>query len=592
VEVAAVNYVAYPEMAIWLLAPLGLLVAGLWLSRWKNKSIALLGTVPNDAFKSPVGTVPTGALYRLLPEGLDRKRRWILSLQVLGMLALALSLMGPLLGARLVEFRQKGLDVFIAVDCSTSMLAEDFKPNRMSHARLVLGQLIDRLHGSRIGVIAFAGQAYVQCPLTIDQGAARDTLDSLDTGAVPIAGTRIGDAIRLAAKGMQAGEGSNRVLVLLTDGEDHKSEPKEAALEAAKAGMKVYAIGIGSAEGEPIPLFDAQGNRAGVKRDRQGDVILSRLDETTLVEIARETGGDYFRASPSGDEVEPLTRALEQLQTGDQKTQLFNRYENRFQWPLALGILLLFISLMIPEHPFRSSSPAGSGGGSINLMGPRLQSSGATPVKTFIILFTISSVGLASESQLKHGNREFKRGNYEQAQKLYEDALIDRPHSPVLHFNVGAAAYQKGDFERAEKEFTESAQAAVPGLKEASHYNRGNTLFRQSKWDEAIEAYKEALRINPKDENAKYNLGVALRAKQNPPKQQRQQQGPSKQQEPKEGQGPKEQQGEGDKKDKTQKPTMSKEDAERLLAAAAAGERKKSDQKTNKEQKAGQDEDW
>lgn len=597
------NYFAYPEMALWLLAPTAILLLGILLQRWRQKTLKSLGSGPDFKQRLESGSDPSLVVRRLLPVGLETKRRWILSLQTLGMLAMALALMGPLWGAKLVEFRQKGLDVFVAVDCSTSMLAQDFSPDRMAHAKLALGQIIDRLNGSRIGVIAFAGQAYVQCPLTVDQGAARDTLDSLDTGAVPIAGTHIGDAIRLALKGMQAGEGSNRALILLSDGEDHKSQPLEAAKEAAKMGMKIFAIGIGSKDGEPIPVLNDQGERTGYKRDKKGEVILSKLDQDTLFKIAQETGGQYYQASAAGDEVEPLLRDLEKLQTGDQKTQLFNRYENRFQWPLVIGILLLLISLAIPEMGFRSSSSRNVGADatrkasdrltsdpSTSLIGPRQGRSGATSLGIILSLLTFTSMAFASNTQLKKGNREFKNGNYEKALKLYDDALIDRPHSPVLHFNAGAAAYQKGDFYRAETEFTESAKAAQSTLQDISHYNRGNALFRRQRYDDAIEAYKEALRINPKDENAKYNLGVARRAKQNPP-----------QQKPDEGQGTKGQEKQPGKKDSAgapesrgagEKQQMSKEDAERLLSAAAAGERKKSDQKASKEQKAGDDEDW
>ena len=311
------------------------------MARWRRQTLQQLGPIPNSA------------VDRLLPAGLARRRAWVLFLQVAGLFFMVLALAGPLIGTKLMEFRQKGLDVLMAVDCSLSMQAQDFKPSRMAHAKLVLGQMIDRLGGSRIGVIAFAGQAYLQCPLTIDQNAARDTLDTLDSGAVPIAGTKIGDAIRLAVQGLKAGEGGNRVLVLLTDGEDHQSDPLSAAKEASKAGVKVFTIGIGNAEGEPIPVFNDKGERTGYKRDRKGEVVLSRVDEKTLETISRETQGQYFRAGPGGDEVEPLLRELEKLQGGDRKTQMFNRYENRFQWPLAVALTLLLISLAIPEMGFR-----------------------------------------------------------------------------------------------------------------------------------------------------------------------------------------------------------------------------------------------
>ena len=333
------SYFAYPSMMLFLIVPFALAVVASLTSRWRK------------TLQREMGQHAT--VQRLLPPGLIRRRRWILFLQLTGLLCWVVALAGPLLGSRLVEFKQKGVDVFIAVDCSLSMQAEDLKPNRIAHAKLLLGQLIDRLAGDRVGIIAFAGQAYVECPLTIDGAAAREALDSIDVGTVPIPGTVIGDAIRTAIKGLKTGEGGGRVLILLTDGEDHHSDPEGAAKEAADLGMKIYAIGIGSAQGEPIPLFDDSGNRTGYKRDKKGDIVMSKVDDTALQKIAAATGGQYYRASLSGSEADSIAQALETLKHGDQKTRLFNRSENRFQWPLALGLILILISLAIPEGGWR-----------------------------------------------------------------------------------------------------------------------------------------------------------------------------------------------------------------------------------------------
>lgn len=329
------NYFAYPEMAVWLLAPATFAFL-VWLARrGRLQELRVLGQ--------------TSTITRMLPPGVSRRRRWVHGCRGLALLCFVAALAGPLLGSKLVEFKQKGVDLFIAVDCSLSMQAQDLAPNRMAHAKLLLGELIDRMGGSRIGVLAFAGKAHIICPLTVDQTAARETLEAIDIGTVPIPGTAIGEAIRVATRGLKAGESATRTLVLLTDGEDHRSNPLGAAKDAAKLGLKIFTIGIGSPQGEPIPVMDEQGKRTGYKRDKKGEVILSKVDEAMLVKIAQETGGQYFRANSTGDEIEPLTRALQALQNGDQKAQMFNRYENRYQWPLALGLLLLFVSLVIPE---------------------------------------------------------------------------------------------------------------------------------------------------------------------------------------------------------------------------------------------------
>lgn len=329
------NYFAYPSMGAWLAVPALFLIASAWRRRRRRRLLGVLGEPKT--------------IQRMLPGGLDRRRKWIDGARFGALACFAIALAGPLLGSRLAEFKERGLDVFVAVDCSLSMQTEDLPPSRLAHAKLLLGQLMDRLAGSRLGLIAFAGQAYIQCPLTIDQEAARQALEALEPGAVPIPGTRIGEAIRVAIKGLKAGEGGKGALVLLTDGEDHQSDPVGAAREAARLGMKIFAVGMGSPQGEPIPMFDEQGRRAGYKRDKKGEVIVSRLDENVLSQIARDTGGRYFRAGASGQELEALAGALENLQQGDVKSRLFTRYENRFQWPLVLGILLMIAGLAIPE---------------------------------------------------------------------------------------------------------------------------------------------------------------------------------------------------------------------------------------------------
>jgi Ca-activated chloride channel family protein len=335
------TYFAYPNMVFWLIAPAALLVALMLGVRARSRTAEALGK-PNT-------------IVRMLPARLTYRRKWISAFYLAGLFFWVIALTGPLLGSRLVEFKQRGLDVFIAVDCSLSMQAEDFKPTRMTQAKLLLGQLMDRLVGDRIGIIAFAGQAFIECPLTIDSNAAKQVLGSIDTQTVPIPGTVIGEAIRTALKGLQAGGAGSRVLILLTDGEDHHSNPEGAAKESAKAGMKIYAIGIGSTQGEPIPVYDDQGHRTGYKRDKKGDVVLSRLDEKTLIQIAQESGGQYFRATPSGDESEQIAQALDALKHGDQKVRQFNRFENRYQWPLAAGLICFLIGLGIPERGWKES---------------------------------------------------------------------------------------------------------------------------------------------------------------------------------------------------------------------------------------------
>lgn len=254
-------------------------------------------------------------------------------------------------GTHLESVKREGIDLIVAVDVSRSMLAEDFRPNRLVHAVQGVREIIDSLRGDRIGLIAFAGDAFVLCPLTLDYSAATIFLDALDTDLMAQQGTAIGEAIRVASGAFESSEKKHKALILLTDGEDHDTEPVKAAIEAAELGVRIYTIGIGSAQGEPIPAYDIRGNQIGFIKDENEQVVVSRLDESTLKEIARKTDGEYFRATPGGIELERVMAEVRQIETKELDGTLATQYEDRYQWPLLLGLLLLMIEFILPERP-------------------------------------------------------------------------------------------------------------------------------------------------------------------------------------------------------------------------------------------------
>ncbi|MEE8425444.1 MAG: VWA domain-containing protein, partial [Elusimicrobiota bacterium] len=243
-------------------------------------------------------------LPRLFDTGaleVRRRRYWLRTAALIGLL---IALAGPQWGIRLVTTRSEGSQIMIAVDTSLSMLAEDLKPNRMERAKNALSQLIDGLKGNRIGLIAFAGEAQVQCPLTTDTGAVKSFLRRMETGMIPQPGTAIGKAVRLATAYLQKYPG-HKALVLLTDGEDHRSSPLEAVQAAAETGVHVYILGMGTPEGEPIPVKEG-GRVTGYKKDAKGETIVSRLDETGLIKLAAASAGAYYRATDSEEEIQAL----------------------------------------------------------------------------------------------------------------------------------------------------------------------------------------------------------------------------------------------------------------------------------------------
>jgi Ca-activated chloride channel family protein len=265
-------------------------------------------------------------------------------------LVLILALARPQFGTRVETVKREGHDIFVALDVSTSMLAEDVSPNRIAKARLEVSSLIDRLQGDRIGLIAFAGEAFVQCPLTLDYAAAKLFLSVMDTDLIPTPGTAVAEAIEKAVDSFVEGEKKSKVLIIITDGEDHDGSVEEAARKAAEQGIVIYPIGIGLPQGTPIPVYDQFGRQQGFKKDKSGEVVLSRLNEATLRSLGEITGGEYSRVTNSAIE---LDRIYEELNDMDKK-ELANRqitiFDEKFQILLILAIVLMTVEVCLGDR--------------------------------------------------------------------------------------------------------------------------------------------------------------------------------------------------------------------------------------------------
>ncbi|RMH62355.1 MAG: VWA domain-containing protein [Calditrichaeota bacterium] len=289
-------------------------------------------------------------LNRLMTGFIARRRRnrFVLWLSAYVMLVLALS--GPQLGTRLEDVKQKGNDIIVALDVSLSMQAEDIRPNRLDKAKYEIKKLIDMLHGDRIGLVAFAGIAHVQMPLTLDYAAARLFLDMMDTRLIPQPGTAIAEAIRTSVKAFKSEDTKHKVLILITDGEEHEDDPVKAAEEAAQQGVIIYTIGLGSEQGVPIPVYDARGRTLGFKKDKQGHVVTTRLDAVTLQKIALAANGKFFQAGNSGSELKEIYREVQAMDKKELSSRQFAQYEDRFQIFLLLALLFILAEAVIPER--------------------------------------------------------------------------------------------------------------------------------------------------------------------------------------------------------------------------------------------------
>lgn len=318
------------------------------------------------------GRLGEASLVRELTSQVNwRGRRWKAGLWLLALTAIVLALARPQWGVEVQVVERQGVQVMVALDVSLSMLAQDLKPDRLSRAKLEIADLMNRLSGDEIGLVVFAGRSFVQFPLTFDYATAKAFLEGVQPGVITRQGTAIGDAIRTALRGFDDERPNRKVIVLMTDGEDHESNPLDAARQAAEEGVVIYAVGFGSPRGEPIPEYDEQGEFIGYKRDRGGEMVLTKLDEATLSQIVQMTEGRYFRASADGRELEALQEALERLGRGELESVLERRPIERFQEFLWVALAALVSAELIPER--RGHRRANAAGGRLEGEGGALR---------------------------------------------------------------------------------------------------------------------------------------------------------------------------------------------------------------------------
>jgi Ca-activated chloride channel family protein len=437
----------------------------------------------------------------VLDRTLVGTRRNVTAIRLAGLALILLALAGPQFGVELVETRSDARQAVIAVDVSLSMLTPDVKPNRLERAKSSLSLLIDQLRGERIGVVAFAGDAQTICPLTQDADAAKQLLGALEVGAVPTPGTAIGTALRTSVAMLGRYPGGKAV-ILLTDGEDHKSDPLGAAREAAAAGVRVYAVGIGTPDGEPIPA--ASGT---YHKDAKGGTVVSRLDESALAQIAQETGGAYYRTTPGSDEIADIAKRVRELDAAKGVSGTASLWRNRYAWPASAAFLLLLLELLLPLVAFKKAVPS-------------------APAARAAALAALACLALAApadaasaEGALRAGNRLYGKDKYEDALERYAEAAAKKPKDPRPSFNAGDALYRLEKLEDATAMYEAvAARKDLPAAtRAAALYNLGNARYKGSDFPGAASAFRASLALSPSDPDARRNLTVALMKLKNPP---------------------------------------------------------------------------
>lgn len=551
--------------------PRWLLWGALWLAA--AAAVVRLAAARRAGLISAFG-LPATLLRLTAPEAAAR-RAWKTGLQLAGVALVFLALAGPQWGVELITTEASGVQVLLAVDTSNSMLAEDLEPSRMDKAKSELLQLIGGLKGQRVGLIAFAGKAHLVCPLTTDLDAAKSMVDRIEVGMIPQQGTALGDALERAAK-LLAKYPGQKAVVLLTDGEDTKGDPLGAAEAALKAGVRVFVIGLGTPEGGPIPQRDAGGAVTGYLKDKKGETVVSRLAEGSAIRLAAAGKGAYYRATPQENEAAAILKQLSELDRSRVQSGSTNQFKNRYRLPLFLGLLLLLIELLIPERA-RPGPPPGAP--DRRRRAPALAK--PTAVAAAAILLT-SGCDLPAAFDLWGGNRSYAKGDFDAAAERYAGAAKRAPGEAAPAYNAGAADYRRGKFDEAAQAYARVAQAqrTPKTLAPSSWYNLGNTKFKQEDYPKAAEAYRRCLLLDPNDEDCRFNLIQALKAKKNPP--------------PKQDKKNPKQPKKDDRDDKKQPPPpkprprageMSQEDAERILQAIQ--EKEKATLRQQKVQKQG-----
>lgn len=449
---------------------------------------------------------------RLLPgliSGVSPARQKVrLGLIVAAFVLLILALARPQWGAAWEQVQQKGLDIVVAIDTSKSMLAEDIAPNRLARAKLAALDLMRLARADRLGLVAFAGGAFLQCPLTIDNNAFRQSVETLDVNIIPQGGTAIAEAINTALTAFKEGD-NFKVLVLFTDGEDNDENALAAAQTAAKEGMKIFTIGIGTADGELLRIKDAKG-RTDYIRDDQGNVVKSRLNEALLQQIAGAADGAYYRLAGAKTIEDLYERFLAPLPKSEGQEKLIKRLHDRYHWPLAAAIVLLTIEFLLPERRRTRAKAAGRQ--------PAASPAPATVVTALLLglLVPLTSHGSPASAAKAYNSGNFTNALTEYERLLKEQGTKQQPEDPRLHFNAGVAAYRATNYSAAVQHFTAVLAAADLRLQAKAYYNLGNVQFRlgqqaedldklEEAWKEALKQYQHATELDKTDSNAAFN---------------------------------------------------------------------------------------
>lgn len=412
-------------------------------------------------------------------------KEWLTAAAVL---LFVVALARPQYGFEWEEINRRGVDIMIAMDVSKSMLAEDSKPNRLTFATRKIEDMLKIFKGDRVGLIAFAGKAFLLTPLTLDYGAIRAFTAMLEPKLTTANGTALSEAVELAVRALSEVNPRSKAMIILTDGEDLTGNVDAAAKIAKDAGLQVYAIGFGSTEGAPIPV-----EGGGFMKDDQGNMVLSKMNESTLGKLASETGGLSLRAVAGDEDIDTIYKAitgtLEEKAFKGGRKQLFH---DRFQWVLFFLLAVLLVEPMIRDQRAKRRWS--------------FRKFRFIPFSIALILLPSIVFAWNATGKVREGEKLYEEQKYAEALGKFLEAQVELPNDQRLKHNIADTYYKLGKFDDAEKIFSSIDPKQAHTFIEKNTYNRGNALYKGNHLDDAVKAYDEALKLNPSDEDARYNL--------------------------------------------------------------------------------------
>ena len=504
-------------------------------------------------------------LTRQLFLGVSRWRPEVKFWLAVGALAsFIVALARPQFGTRLDTRERMGIEAIIALDVSNSMMAEDVKPNRLEKAKMMVSNMVDGMKDDKVGLIVFAGQAFVQLPITSDYVSAKMFLETISPAMVSVQGTDVAEAINLSMRSFTQQEDVSRAIFVITDGEDNEARGVEAAKEAAAKGVRVYVLGIGNPGGAPIPI---PGTGQYIIDD-EGNTVISKLSEEMCREIATAGNGSYIYVDNSSSAQKKLSEQLDRLSKTKMESQVYSEYDEQFQGFILIGLLLLLLDVLLLE---RESKTTWLG---------NLFRRGRSVGTLLLLSVGISAMAQTDRDYIRRGNRLMRDSVYDKAQVEYQKAIEKDNTNPISHFNLGNALLYQNKAEDAMKEYETAARLEKDKTRLAQIYHNMGVLLQSAKqFDKAVACYRNSLRNDPTNNETRYNYALSLfqlKKNQNQQDQQDQQKDDKGKDEKQEKQQQQQKQ-EQDKKDQQQQQPqpeqMSRENAEQMLNAAMQDEK-------------------